>query len=399
MKQNKLLKKLNLKMPYGYSLSIHLSAIVLNLFGFFMIISASMNRGVNTKTLSFTAGKELVFLLVSYYLMVLFAKNFKMSFFKKHFKTILLITIVALLATLFSEEVNGAQAWIRFKSITIQPSEFAKVFMILTTALYLGDRKEIQSKAWYEYILAPTLILLLIVFIIAKLQSDFGSAVVLLAVTFVCYLIPSNPKIKKMQGWMTGLFVVGLILLALLSNPLVLEMISKLPIPPYMVSRFVSSADPLHDKGGDSWQIYNGLVAFIQGGFFGKGFAQSINKYGYIPEAHTDFILAIIVEELGMIGFLVIFVGYSLIIFNMMKYALRVKTEQDKIILIGITSYLVIHFIFNVGGITALIPLTGVPLLLISAGGSSRMAVMIAIGIAQATISKYNQAEKRRSMQ
>lgn len=399
MKQNKLLKKINLKMPYGYSLGIHLAAILLNVFGLLMIISASMNRGVESKDLSFTAGKEFVFLLVSYYLMVLFAKNFKMNFFKKHFTSISIATFVILLSTLLFPEVNGAKAWLRFGPITIQPAEFAKVFMILTIALYLGDRKPRKNKSWYEYIMVPSVMLLAIAFIVTKLQSDLGSAVVIVAISYVCYLIPVNPKIKTMQHWMIGLFVVGVIFLLLLSNPSVLEFISKLPIPSYMIERFTVSANPFINIEGSSWQIYNGLVAFVQGGLVGKGYAQSINKYGYIPEAQTDFILAIVVEELGMFGFVTIFIGYGLIVFNLMKYALRARTEQDKIILIGVTSYLVIHFVFNVGGITAMIPLTGVPLLLISAGGSSRMAVMIAIGIAQSIISKNKSQEKRRAMQ
>lgn len=398
MKQKTERKKLNLKMPYGYSLSIHVTTIVLNLFGLLMIVSASMNLKNTSRTLTFTLVKEIAFIVVSYILMVIFAKYFKMSFFKKYFWPLLGLTIAALLATLAFGEVNGAQAWIRFGSVTIQPAEFAKVFVILMIALFLGDRKAVKSKSVWDYILLPTLVILLMLFIITVLQSDLGSAVVLLGIAFVCYLIPSNIKLKRMQLMFAILFVLGIVVLVMINNPQGAEFLNKLPLPDYMVKRFLTSADPLHDMYNDSYQVFNSLVAIIQGGVFGKGFAQSINKYGYIPEAHTDFILAIIIEELGILGFLVIFIGYGLILINLMKYSFKVRSEQDKIILVGVASYIVIHFVFNVGGITAFIPLTGVPLLLVSSGGSSRMAVMIAIGLAQSVISKHNTYEKRKTL-
>ena len=111
--------------------------------------------------------------------------------------------------------------------------------------------------------------------------------------------------------------------------------------------------------------------------------------------AESDSILAIIVEELGIIfGFLPIVVLYSLIFYQLMKYTFLVKSEKDKAILVGTLAYFFIHFLLNVGGVTALIPLTGVPLLFISAGGSSRLAVMIAIGLSQNVIARYHQSQK-----
>ena len=109
--------------------------------------------------------------------------------------------------------------------------------------------------------------------------------------------------------------------------------------------------------------------------------------------ANTDFILAIVVEELGYIGFLMIFIPYCLIVWRLLQYAWRMKSEKGRIILTGTAMYIVVHSIFNIGGVTGLIPLTGVPLLMISAGGSSTLSLMCAIGIAQAVIGQYKRGE------
>lgn len=382
-------------MPQGYSRAIHISVIILNLFGLIMILSASMNLSASSNNLVFTVAKEFGFVIASYYLMTQFAKHFKMSFFKKHFFPLLILTTGALIITRFFGEINGAYAWIRLGPVSIQPSEFAKVFTILMLAAFLGDRKASNNRTLKDYIGFPSLVILLFVGIIVVIQKDFGSAVVLLGISFVSYLIPQNKSLSRMQFWFGLAFAGGMVVLVLLNNPAVHEFLHKTPLPTYMIKRFESSANPLIDKTGDSWQIFNGLVAFVQGGLFGKGFGNSVNKYGYIPEAHSDYILAIIVEELGMIGFLIVFIAFAVIIYVLFKIALRVRLESNKMILVGIASYIIIHFIFNVGGVTALIPLTGVPLLLISSGGSSRVAIMIAIGIAQSIISKQSIYEKR----
>ena len=165
--------------------------------------------------------------------------------------------------------------------------------------------------------------------------------------------------------------------------------IGMLPLQEYQINRIYSSINPFSDQYGSGYQLINGLVSFASGGWFGVGFGNSVRKYTNFPAANTDFILAIIVEELGFIGFLMILVPYCIIIFRLMNYALKIRNEKAKIILIGVAMYFLLHFILNVGGVTGLIPLTGVPLLMISAGGSSTLAAMSALGIAQAIISRY----------
>ena len=135
------------------------------------------------------------------------------------------------------------------------------------------------------------------------------------------------------------------------------------------------------------------MIAFADGGIFGLGLGNSIQKYDYIPEAHNDFIGAIIYEELGIFGLALIIIPTAIIIFRLLKYADQIQDNKSRVILIGISSYFMLHLLVNLGGVSGLIPMTGVPLLLISAGGSSTIASLMAIGIAQAIISKFNKEQ------
>ena len=131
------------------------------------------------------------------------------------------------------------------------------------------------------------------------------------------------------------------------------------------------------------------MISFATGGLTGVGVGASIQKYTNFPAASTDYILAIIVEETGILGFVALFAGYMLIIMRLFNYAKRIESEKAKMVLIGTAFYLFVHYVFNVGGVTGLIPLTGVPLLLMSSGGSSTMSFMMAIGVCQAVICQY----------
>lgn len=397
MKKN----RFSLKMPAGYNRAIHAAVLILNLFGVLMVISASMSTDATNGSLLFAGAKELGFVVISYVLMIFTARNFSFKFVTKYQRIISLCVIAVLLSVLVFPPVNGARAWLRFGPITIQPAEFAKIWVIILVAINLGDKQRHRVAKTWDLVKEPLIFILIFSVIIIALQKDLGSAVVLLGVGYMCFLVPSNRKLDKFQKYMTIFLLVGIVLVVFLGTEtglhLVESILSKIGAHDYMLGRFKSSADPLGERYGDSYQLFMSLVAMIQGldaGLFGKGYGNSLNKLGYLPEAHTDFVLAIVVEELGILGILVVLVGYGVILYNTFKYALYVKLERDKVILVGVASYLMIHFVFNVGGVTGLVPLTGVPLLFVSAGGSSKMAIMIAIGLVQHVISNYNVEQK-----
>ena len=223
-------------------------------------------------------------------------------------------------------------------------------------------------------------------FVGAGIQKDLGTSLILASICFICFM--STPrdyykKYKKLVWIALGVAVVilGFLITAVLQG--------------YQMERINSWLKPLELENiySSSWQLVNSLIAFADGGIFGLGLGNSIQKYDYIPEAHNDFIGAIIYEELGIFGLALIIIPTAIIIFRLLKYADEIQESKSKVILIGISSYFMLHLLVNLGGVSGLIPMTGVPILLVSSGGSSTVSALIAIGIAQAIISKYNKEQ------
>lgn len=377
--------------------------IALAIFGLVMAVSASMTSADNSSRLLIVqTAKQFVYFIISYIGMVLASKYFSFKKLKPLIMPLSIAMTLLLLFTLFFDPVNGAQAWIRLPLVvmefTIQPSEFAKVSTILLVAMYVGDVSR-NTKRSAKEILSPVFLIIAIqAFIILFLQDDLGSAIVLMAIAVFTLLIPSHPKIRLAQNIGLILLTIGIVAAGFLLTDRGLALIASTNLlKNYQLARFTDYANPFLNITGSGYQLAGSLVAFSRGSIFGQGLGQSIQKYGYLPEARTDFILSLIAEELGFIGVMAVMVLYGLLIWRLLYYAVKVVSEKDKIVLVGTVAYLFVHFIFNVGGITATIPLTGVPLLLLSSGGSSTMAIMLAIGLSQNVISRYNSTKRRRA--
>ncbi len=391
-------KRFSLWMPKGYDVAIHVAIIVLVLFGVVMVGSAAMGLAVGNNTyLLVTVAKQILFGVFGYIAMTYLANHFKISFLRStSFPIVIFITVGLLLSCLLFDAQFGSKAWISLsafgQSITIQPSEFAKITTILIVAAYCGDVKK-EFKSAKDLLLRPVLFSGIMILIVMLLQKDFGSAVVIFLITCVVLLIPNNALMRKFQVVLKVLFWVTLAGVIYILSPAGESFINSLPLKDYQKDRFLSALNPFEDKYGRGYQLVNGLVSFATGGWFGTGFGTSIRKYTNFPAAHNDFILAILVEELGFVGFLFLMLLYGVIIFRLLHFASIIKSEKAKIILIGTAMYLLIHMVFNIGGVTGLLPLTGVPLLVISAGGSSTMSFMACIGLSQAVISQYRKKE------
>lgn len=387
--------RFSLKMPKGYSKSIHASVLILNLFGLMMIISATATvNSLEVSRLVLVIIKEVIFIVASYFLMVNIARRFSLAKLKRYYPLILYGTIAMLLAALFWGPVNGARAWIRFGPfLTLQPSEFAKVTIILVLAHSLGEREH-SNEDLSSLILHPVVMILLMGLIVLIPQGDLGSAMIMMLIALLTSLVFANKKIQKLQTFLLSMFVLYILIIVAVSNEGIINFFDRLPLPDkmhYMVDRVRTSANPFLDRYNSGAQIFNGLAAFVSGGFFGVGYGKGFLKFSFIFAAESDSILAIIIEELGIVfGFMPIVILYSIIFYQLIKYTFLVKLEKDKAILVGTLSYFFIHFLLNVGGVSGAIPLTGIPLLFISAGGSSRLAVMNAIGLSQNVIARYN---------
>ncbi len=383
-----------LRMPKYSDRAIYFSMLILAVFGLLMIASASMGLTVGKPNrLALIVIKQMVFLFGGYFMMTWLANVFTLDFLKtSSFPTWPIATMMALLSCLAFSPVGGARAWIRVPissvDISIQPSEFAKIMVILIVAAYCGDVKKRYPGKW-DMVKRPLLFIGAYIGVVMILQSDLGSAVVIGFIAIFCLLIPAHPQMRPLQRIIVILLVIGVAGSLYVLSPYGETLIRHLPLREYQINRILSSVDPFIDMYDTGYQLISGLVSFATGGWTGLGFGNSVRKYTNFPAANTDFILAIVVEELGMIGFGLIFIPYMIIIIQLFRYALRIQSEKGRIILVGTAIYLVIHCLFNIGGVTGLIPLTGVPLLMISSGGSSTLAFMAAIGLAQSVIDQY----------
>lgn len=304
--------------------------------------------------------------------------------------------LVLLLACRVFGQVNGAYAWISFGSVaSIQPSEFAKVFMILFGAKMLGqDHKERNRNNFITFAVAAGIYFI----VIAKVQNDFGSAIVLAAICYCILMIPPYKELREYQKWMTIAIFAGLAGIAIILSPPVTELM-KLKSDNYMIGRFLAAANPFLYRYDNGYHVIMALVSFANGGIFGLGYGNSIHKYMNFPNPSNDFILPVIVEELGIVGFAGFIAAYCFLLIPLIRMSFKTKYTSSKMILLGVFVYFIVHFILNVGGVSALIPLTGVPLLLISSGGSSLMASMAGLGFAQHELIRNKKANESNSGQ
>lgn len=391
----------------GTDKTIYACTIFLACFGIVMIGDASVgmsaSRGSNFATINLL--KQCVFVAGGFFCMFLFARVYKT---RRISETIMLsayvICILMMLACLMWT-INNSHAWIKVGPITIQPVEFMKLVMIIILSYIFGvlpdqirisnrlsaeKRKKLVRRKFILCVAFPALLVFFAFFICWKVQKDMGSGLILLVMSACLFFATPSQYYRPYK--IIGLFLVFLAVLVFI-------LFHERFLKGHQMARIASWLNPLKDIYGSNYQIINGFVGYTNGGLIGRGFGNSIMKFGYIPEAQNDFISSIIVEELGLVGFAAIFIPYSIIICRLFRYAFCMKESRDKLTLIGIASYFFVHLMVNVGGVSGLIPMTGVPLLLISAGGTSTLMALTCIGVAQALIAKYNREKKQEAIE
>jgi cell division protein FtsW len=385
--------KISLRLPKGRNLQIQIGMVLLCLIGLLMIVSASMITNISTQSLMNTAIKQILFILAGYLGYIIFARMFSIDFFKRYILAFAGVMIIFLLVPRLFGPINGAYAWIPIGDMSIQPSEFAKLGLIILFAVYLGDVK-VRNASWKEIVQFPAFYFFVTFIIIMFFQKDFGTAIVLFVIALFEFMMAGHKSLAKIQVTLVVLILVSIVLVFIVLSPAGIHFIKNaFNLPEYMVARFENTVNPFVNKYGSGYQLVNGLVAFVKGNWTGVGYGKSLQKYGYLPAAKTDFILAVIAEEFGFIGVIVVVALYFMLIFQIFKHAYRSKDEKSRMILVGVGMYLFTHFVLNVGGVTALIPLTGVPLLMLSSGGSSTLSIMFSLGIAQAIIIRQKKEE------
>lgn len=376
----------SLKLPFKCNKILHIWIILFSSYGTLMVISASMNSASTTQSLLMVLFRQLFFIVVGTLAMIKIPQFVNLVYLKRFIFFLSIAMVGFLLLPLMFAPIGGAQAWIVIPGgLSLQPSEFAKVLIVLLFALYGGNvsRKDLS---WYHIIGWPCLFTLTFVLIVLVLQRDLGTAVIMFTLGWMSMLLMSGVWMKKVKVAMVVLTLLGIGTILYVITPEGIAQLSRLPIPRYQLSRFVDMLNPIERRYDSSYQLFNSLIAFSKGEIWGIGLGQSVQKLGYLPIATSDYILAVIVEETGIVGFIIVFGSYLFMLTTLLMHALKVKNETYKIIIFGNMIFLMMHFILNVGGVTAAIPLTGVPLLLVSAGGSSQLAIMVMFGFSQCAI-------------
>lgn len=291
------------------------------------------------------------------------------NFWQKFAPTFFVFGILLLIAVLvpgIGKTVNGSQRWIPIGIMNFQPSELVKLFTIIYAADYVL-RKSRQIGTFIRGFL-PMSVAIALVGSLLIYQPDFGALVVVISIS-MGILFLGGISLKIIFGLM-------------LSVPI--AMYSLLKIAPYRVDRITTFLSPFEDLYGKGWQLSHSLIAIGRGDFFGVGLGESIQKLQYLPEAHTDFILAILAEELGLFGFTVIIFLYAVMIiriFGISKISTQLRNNFSALMAQGIALWFGIQAAINIGVNVGFFPTKGLTLPFVSYGGSALLVTLIASGI------------------
>jgi len=352
--------------------------ILLCSIGLLMVFSSSSVAAVlrYNKTSTYFFIRQLIFLIASF-----IGGFIIMRIPTKWYKSISwILTIgiigVLVLLLLYGGITNHVQSWfyIPGTGIALQPSEFAKSFLIIFMAVFYHNL--VHKKASNIYLYLIPLSVAGIIGVLILMQPDFGSAAILLAIAFCIFIsvpiIKSNlPKIMMILG-IGAIILVGVLLYS------GTEILNS-----SQMERFKFQNPCQRYKEDTGYQVCNGYIAINNGGLFGVGIGNSTQKYLYLPESHTDFIFAVLVEELGLFFGIGVLILYAFMLFRILKIAKEAYMLRNSILAYGTFWLLVFHIIINLCGMLSILPLTGVPLPLLSYGGSSTLNFLAMIFITQ----------------
>lgn len=277
-----------------------------------------------------------------------------------------LLMLLIVLVPGIGRSVNGSRRWLAFGPIGIQVSEMAKLTMIFYLAGYLVRQKKAVTDSIFGFI--KPMVILGLVSVLLLCEPDFGATVVISG-TVMAMLFLAGVKLRYYIGLMIGV-IAALVFLALSS--------------PYRVARLTAFLDPWADQYNSGYQLTQSLIAFGRGGWFGSGLGESIQKLLYLPEAHTDFLFAVLAEEMGLIGILVVMTLYSILVARGLTIGYIAQT-QDRLFAsftaYGLTFWLGLQAAINMGVNAGLLPTKGLTLPLLSYGGASMVINCVVIAL------------------
>ena len=276
---------------------------------------------------------------------------------------LLMLTAFLLIAVFAFSPVNGARRWIKFSGLSVQPSEISKLALAIFLAYFLERRAGEEREFWRTFIPCGVATALLAVLVVA--EPDFGTSL-MLAVTFFVVTYAAGVRLSHLAMAAAPAFVVAAGLLIFV---------------PWRLARLVTFLDPWADPQKSGFQVVQSLIAVGSGGTNGLGFAQGKQKMLFLPFAHSDFIFAVIGEELGLLGTLTVLLIFALFLWRGIRISLLAPDRFGKLLALGIVTGIVAQALFNISVVLSLVPTKGIPLPFISYGGSALVPTLAAVGI------------------
>lgn len=386
--------------------SILIPYLILSIIGLIVVYSTTsalaIQSGGSSIRMVLTQGAFFVFSLFTIALIYKFSLNFLRN--KKVLALVILVEVILLLLSRFiTATVNGAHGWLTIPGgFSIQPAEYLKVILVWYLALTFSKRQEeiqdydyqaLTHNEWIPRNLTDWRWLTLILIGIVAIMPDLGNATIL-ALTVLMMITVSGIGYR----WFTsllGLVVSGSTIVLGTIWIVGVDRVAKVPLFGYVAKRFSAFFNPFKDLSGAGHQLANSYYAMSNGGWFGLGLGNSIEKQGYLPEAHTDFVFSIVIEELGFVGASLILALLFFLILRIILVGIRAKNPFNSMMAIGIGGMLLVQTFVNIGGISGLIPSTGVTFPFLSQGGNSLWVISVAI----AFVLNIDASEKRAQME
>ncbi|QOD86719.1 FtsW/RodA/SpoVE family cell cycle protein [Weissella viridescens] len=357
---------------------IFCSIVGLMIFGTAMVFTSSTNMATGSATSFFV--KQSIFAILSIVILLfLFAIGipWQKRSYRRAVKYVMIGLVVILAYTRFFGPVtSGARGWLYFFGFGFQPVEYFKIAMILWLAMKFSDVLKYKARPGRQ--LTPMLLnwhitLLPVIGMLLDLtMPDVGGFGILLAIAGVMFLAAGVPAV-----WLC--IVVVLIITVLVIMPILIPYLQHLNFMPYQLQRFEAFVNPW-SAGDSGHQLINSYYAISNGGIFGRGLGNSIQKLGFLPEPNTDFIMAVVGEELGAISIILVLIVIGIMVWRIVMYGTRTRNMEFRLILYGAAMFIMVQVLINLGGVTGLLPITGVTFPWISYGGSSLLAWGIMMG-------------------
>ena len=379
--------KINKRHLLNYSILV--PYLILSVLGLIVVYSTTsanqITKGGNPFALVLN---QALFWLLSLILIAVIYK-LKLNFLKNQRLIILVIILemLLLIASRFGPTINGAHGWLRFGPVSIQPAEYLKIILVWFLSYRFSQKQDeievydyqaLTKNEWIPREFSDWRVITGIMLLVVIVMPDLGNATILF-LTALILISASGVGYRWFSGFVWSIIGLGVIVFGSI-RLIGVETVSKIPLFGYVAKRFSAYFNPFTDLSGSGHQLANSYYAMSNGGWFGLGLGNSIEKRGYLPEAHTDFVFSIVIEELGFVGASLILALLFFLILRIILVGIRSKNAFNSMMAIGIGGMMLMQTFINIGGISGLIPSTGVTFPFLSQGGNSLLVLSVAIG-------------------